>query len=135
MRYMRLGTTDMKTIHFLIVSGNQGHEVTPGILATHLGITTPSTTKLLDRLERGGHIARSPHPGDRRASLITVTDETREAATQTIGAQHAKRFASAARLSSAERATVTAFLRGMAADLSLDGIAWAQEPAQGDGRT
>lgn len=128
MRYMQLGKSDMRAIHLLIVAENRGELVTPGAIAAHLGITTPSTTKLLDRLERGGHVTRAQHPGDRRASVVSVTPETRKAATRTVGAQQAKRFQAAAALSSDQRATVTAFLRGMTNDLSLDGVEWAQEP-------
>ena len=131
MRYMRLGRTDMRALHFLIVTANQGGIATPGAIAAHLGITTPSTTKLLDRLERGGHITRSRHPHDRRAWAIEITPETREAATRTVGAMHARRFHSAARLSSEERAVVTGFLRGMAADLSLAGVDWAEDDPTG----
>ena len=71
LEYMQLGKTDMRALHFLIVSGNTGHVVTASTLAAHLGITSASTTKLLDRLERDGHIRRRPHPSDRRSQSIT----------------------------------------------------------------
>ena len=124
--YMKLGRTDMRALHFLIVSENQGTVATPGAIAAHLRITTPSTTKLLDRLERGGHITRSIHPSDRRAFAITITPETREAAFRTVGAQQAKRFHAAARLTSDERAVVTRFLHDMAAEIDVSGEEWAR---------
>jgi MarR family transcriptional regulator, organic hydroperoxide resistance regulator len=44
--------------------------------------TQPTTlTSVLDRLERRGHITRSPRPGDRRAVLIQLTGSGRQAAT------------------------------------------------------
>lgn len=114
-RYMRLGENDMRAIHFLIVAGHEGEDVTPGALAQHLGISTASTTKLLDRLERGGHIVRRPHPDDRRALVVDITPATRATAMQSVGRQQARRFAVAARLSPEERGVVTRFLRDTAA--------------------
>lgn len=125
-RYMRLNDTDMRALHYLIVCANRGATATPGGIATHLGISTASTTKLLDRLEKGGHIRRSPHPTDRRALAISITAETREAAMETVGRQQAKRFYSAARLSSEERDVVIRFLTDMAQEITLRDEAWAQ---------
>src|SRR5690606_16371800 len=89
--YTKPGSSDMRALHFLIVARHSGAVVTPSAIAAHLKISTASTTKLLDRLEAGGHIRRDRHPTDRRALAITVTDETREAAMQTVGRVQAKR--------------------------------------------
>ena len=75
-RYMKLSAQDMRAVHYLIVAQNQGELVTPGMLASHLRISAASTTKLLNRLEKGGHIVRQVHPTDRRAFAIEVTPET-----------------------------------------------------------
>jgi len=124
-RYMRLGRSDMRAIHYLIVSANRGAVATPGAIASHLGISSASTTKLLDRLEGAGHITRAPHPSDRRALAITITDATREAAMETVGRQQAKRFHAAARLTPDERDIVIRFLDDMTEQISLGGEAWA----------
>lgn len=124
-RYMRLNETDMRALHFLIVCGHRGELATPGAIAAHLHISTASTTKLLDRLERDGHVVRSPHPRDRRALVISVTAATHEAAMETVGRQHAGRFVAAARLTPEQRETVIAFVRDMTSALSLSGVAWA----------
>lgn len=116
--YMKLSETDMRAVHFIIGCHNRGQVATPGAIAAHLDITAASTTKLLDRLERGGHITRHPHPSDRRALAITVTDSTRRAATESIGRQQARRFYAAARLTSEERATVVRFLDDMTREIS-----------------
>lgn len=126
-RYMKLGRSDMRALHYLIVARHDGAVVTPSAIAKHLGISSASTTKLLDRLESAGHIVRSPHPSDRRALAITVTDETRDAAMHTIGRLHAKRFYSAARLGSGERAAVVRFLDDMTHQITLRDEAWASE--------
>jgi DNA-binding MarR family transcriptional regulator len=113
-RYMRLNETDMRAIHFLITTQNQGLEATAGMLARHLGITTASTTKMLDRLERAGHLTRQPHPRDRRSLVVRISPETAAVARRTVGRQQASRVAPAARLSRDERAVVISFLTGTA---------------------
>ena len=126
-RYMKLGRSDMRALHYLIVARHRGILVTPSTIASHLGISGPSTTKLLDRLESGGHIERAPHPTDRRALVISVTDETRESAMQTVGRLQAKRFHAAARLSPKERQVVIGFLDDMTEQISLRHAAWTHE--------
>lgn len=131
-RYMQLNETDMRALHYLIVCANRGVIATPGGIAQHLGISTASTTKLLDRLEKGAHIRRAPHPTDRRALAISITPETRQAAMETVGRQQSKRFYAAARLTSQEREVVIRFLVDMTAEITLTGDEpWAQEGAHG----
>jgi DNA-binding MarR family transcriptional regulator len=112
---MKLGDNDMKAMRFIIVSTNQGTVVTPGMIAEHLGISTASTTKLLDRLADAGHITRSAHPSDRRAVVITVNPLAHAEVQETIGRLHAKRFQVAARLAPHEREVVIRFLDELAA--------------------
>lgn len=116
--YMKLSETDMRAIHFVIVSGNKGVVATPSAIAAHLEISTASVTKLLDRLERGGHVLRHAHPSDRRALAITVTDKTRQAATDSMGRHQSRRFYAAARLTSEERGVVVRFLDDMTNEIS-----------------
>lgn len=127
LRYMKLNQTDMRALHYLIVSANRGVIATPGAIATHLRISTASTTKLLDRLERAGHITRQAHPSDRRALAISITPATQTAAMNTVGRQQAKRFHSAARLTGPERDVVIRFLEDMTRELSIADAAWANE--------
>lgn len=114
-RYMKLNETDMRAIRYLVAARNQGEIATAGAISAYLGISSASTTKLLDRLEHGGHIVRAPHPTDRRALAISVTDTTRAAARESVGRLHARRFAVAAALTSAERETVIRFLDALSA--------------------
>jgi DNA-binding MarR family transcriptional regulator len=111
--YMRLGETDMRAIRFAIVMADRGAHVTARDIATHLGISSASTTKLLDRLEVAGHIVRTRHPTDRRALAVLVNPDTRAAAETTVGREHARRFRVAAALSPEDREVVTRFLRAM----------------------
>ena len=126
-KYMKLGAQDMRALHFLIVANHRREVVTPGMLGTHLGMSPASITKLLNRLEKGGHIVRRVHPTDRRAFSIEVTEETRASAMRTVGKQHAKRFHAAARLTREQRDVVINFLDDTAREMSLDDADWAQE--------
>ena len=124
-KFMQLSETEMKAIHYLIVAANQKEIVTPGAIARHLDITSASTTKLLDRLEGGAHIVRSPHPTDRRALSISVTNDTHTIARDTVGATHANRFLVAAALAPAEREVVIDFLDEVAKAMTVGQQAWA----------
>lgn len=123
-RYMKLNTTDMRAIHYLVVCKHTGAIATPSGMAHHLGISTASVTKLLDRLERAGHIVRAAHPSDRRALAISVTPSTHHAAMETVGRQQSRRFHAAARLTAQERSTVIRFLRDMTNEISLGSDGW-----------
>lgn len=129
MRYMELGETDMRALHFLIVCENTGTLATPSAIAQSLGISSASTTKLLDRLERAGHVRRERHPSDRRAVVVGVEPATRAAAMRTLGAQQARRVNAARRLDPEQREIVIGFLEDMASEISMDGVDWGAGPA------
>lgn len=75
----RLGVnvTDMECLALLFFKGF----ATPTQLAQHTGLSSGATTAMLDRLEKGGLIARKPNPQDRRGWLIRVAPQ----AIQTVG--------------------------------------------------
>ncbi len=125
-KYMKLSAQDMRALHYLIVAKDRGEVVTPGMLAGFLSISPASTTKLLNRLERGGHVVRRLHPTDRRAFAIEITPGSELSAKRTVGRQHAKRLNAAARLTSDERDTVIRFLRDMAREISITTADWAE---------
>ena len=126
-QYMQLGKTDMRALHYLIVARHSDAVVTAKEIAAHLGISSASTTKLLDRLEAAHHITRSPHPTDRRALAINVTDETREPAMGTVGKLQAQRFVAAMGLSSKERKVIRDFLEDVATRIHPGGADWADQ--------
>lgn len=108
--YMKLNESDMRAIRMLIRSQQQNRIVTPKDIAREVGISSASTTKLVDRLVAGGHVVRTPHPTDRRTTCLEVTEHTARSAHDTIGRQHARRFSAAAAMSAAERDVVIRFL-------------------------
>lgn len=128
---MNLSAQEMRALQFLVVSLRRGEIVTPSTLASHLGISPASTTKLLNRLERGHLISRVLHPSDRRALKIEVSPQAQALTQRSVGRQQARRFHAAVRLTSAERAVVTKFLDALTRGIDLDREKWItahQEP-------
>ena len=51
-------------------------------LATALKVSPRNVTGLVDALEAGNFVTRQPHPTDRRATLVTLTDRGRQVMTE-----------------------------------------------------
>ena len=73
-RKLGLNIADMECLSLLLIRGFS----TPTELARYTGLTTGSTTAMLDRLEKAKFIKRKPNPKDRRGVLIEVTKKTAE---------------------------------------------------------
>jgi DNA-binding MarR family transcriptional regulator len=73
-----LGASDIRALIRLLDHERAGTAASPTILARELGLTTASTTVLLDRLERAGHVRRAPRTDDRRRVDLTVTDSAKD---------------------------------------------------------
>ncbi|WP_454129271.1 MarR family winged helix-turn-helix transcriptional regulator [Microbacterium aurum] len=87
--------------------------MTPVALSRYLGITSASTTALLDRLEKSGHIVRTPHPRDRRSIVITSSTKSDDEVRHTLSAMHDRMMAVVRDMSADDRATVIGFLDAM----------------------
>ncbi|WP_018254214.1 MarR family winged helix-turn-helix transcriptional regulator [Salinispora mooreana] len=71
-RRLGIGVTDAAAIDHLAASPDP---LGPVELGNRLGIRSASATALVDRLVRAGHLARTPHPQDRRRVALRVTDD------------------------------------------------------------
>ncbi|MGM0699958.1 MAG: MarR family winged helix-turn-helix transcriptional regulator [Actinomycetota bacterium] len=127
-RFMKLSEQDMRAMHYLIAAKRQNAVVTPKMLSAHMSMSAASVTKLINRLEREGHVIRKLHPSDRRAYALEVTAETNRSACETVGRTQARRIHAAADLTSRERDAVIRFLNGMTEELSLDNVDWTKQP-------
>lgn len=58
--------------------------MTPTELATTLMLSPAGMTNRLDRLEASGHISRRADPGDRRSSLVVMTDQGRRVVDEAV---------------------------------------------------
>lgn len=67
------GLTPART-HLLWEAYHRG-PCTQRVLADALGVTPRNVTGLVDALEETGYVRRGPHPDDRRATLVTLTDQ------------------------------------------------------------
>jgi hypothetical protein len=71
-----LNDTDRAAVRFILENSDTHNEITPSVLAAALHLTPPAMTSVVDRLVRGGFIAVTPHPTDRRKKVIEPFDRT-----------------------------------------------------------
>ncbi len=105
----RLGmnATDLRCLELLV----EDPVLTPGGLASAAGLTTGAITGVLDRLERGGFVARRSDPADRRrVSIEAVPDRVAELAAS-LAPLDAAVGASLAGYGEPERAAIGTFVR------------------------
>jgi DNA-binding MarR family transcriptional regulator len=111
---LRLNETDMRAMRFIVSAERDTRAVSPKDLAVHLGISSASTTVLIDRLVASGHISRARHPSDGRGVVLTATATAHTDIRATFGDLHTRMMAVARRLDPNEAAIVTSFLEQMA---------------------
>ena len=110
---MRMGETDLIAIRFLLKRESEGNPVSPKDLSAHLAISSASTTVLIDRLVRSGHVERRPHPTDRRGLIIAPTVTSDDEVRATLGEMHRRMIEVAEGLDTAEADAVLGFLERM----------------------
>lgn len=91
-------------------------------LSDRLGVTPRNVTKLVDALEAERLLIRTPHPQDRRATLVHLTDRGLAAAKETILASHGTVARLYERLAPADREDFARVLR-----LLIDGLGELQK--------
>lgn len=114
-----MGATEMLALGNLAIEGDR----TPTQLAEHLRITTPSVTELVDRLERGGLVQRSPHRTDRRKVTITLSGHGRQMMGTVLGDIGRALSRSISDLSAEHLAVVLHFLDSAAVEIGALGQA------------
>src|SRR5690606_23650950 len=82
-----LGATEEKTL--LILSDGP---LSAGEIARHTGLTTPSVTSLIDRLERKGFVRRVRDPDDRRRVIVEVNEARLAELTEVFTSLHGTFF-------------------------------------------
>ncbi|MEU9475746.1 MarR family transcriptional regulator [Streptomyces sp. NPDC048191] len=70
--HLGLHPTDVQALSLLTA---EPEPLTVRQIADMTGLTTGSATRLVDRLERGGYVARTPDARDRRRVLVTPVPE------------------------------------------------------------
>ena len=107
---MDMNASDLATLRMLIIREQRGEAVSPHDVASHLRISTASTTKLLDRLAASGHLERRPHPSDGRARVVVLTPKSREEFFRHFGAHLRAMLDVAERYSDDQLATISDFV-------------------------
>ncbi|WP_156249974.1 MarR family winged helix-turn-helix transcriptional regulator [Pseudactinotalea terrae] len=126
---MGMNVTDLQALQHLIAAERDGLALTPRDLTAHLRISTASTTKLLDRLVASGHLARQPHPHDRRSVVIVPTEHAHEQVRERLTGMHERMREIAERVPPQARGPLVAFLREMAAHLESEASPPSLTPA------
>jgi DNA-binding MarR family transcriptional regulator len=62
-----IGRSDLRAVNLL-----ESGPIAQGVIARELGLTPPTVTALIDRLETHGLVRRTPHPTDRRVTLVEL---------------------------------------------------------------
>lgn len=107
---MGMGETDLIALRYLLRAQRSGVVVQQRDLSRLLNITSASTTALVDRLCKSGHVRRVPHPTDRRAVVVEPTVETDSEVRETLGDMHKRMITAVESLSDEETKVVARFL-------------------------
>lgn len=118
---MGMNETDMQALQHVVISTSNGEHATPRALATFLGISSASTTKLLDRLSASGFLERHPHPTDRRGLVITATQHAHEELRSRMTGMHSRLRELAAAVPPGSRQAVVDFLTSVSDHLETEG--------------
>ena len=118
-----LSATDVRALVCLLDRERAGVPASPTWLAGQLGVTTASVTALLDRLERAGHVRRTPRSDDRRRVDVLVQDSAKDLGWASFGPLIDATAAVLDRRGPAERAVIDAFLDDMVAAVAAAGEA------------
>ena len=110
-----LHDTDVRALIHLLDADRAGVPATPGWLGARLGLTSPSTTALIDRLESAGHVVRERSSADRRKVEIHVSDQAVALGWEFFGPLLSGMVAAMRSFDAAELDTVDRFLRAVAA--------------------
>jgi DNA-binding MarR family transcriptional regulator len=109
-----MSDNELGILRFLLRESAIGREVMPREISRHLGISSASTTALIDRLERSGMVERVSHPTDRRSILIAATEEAEATLARTLEAFESRLVDLTTSLDIDERRDVIAYLSALA---------------------
>lgn len=107
---MAMGENELLVVRYLLKAANEGRSISPSELTRYLGVSTASTTAIIDRLEASGHVTRVPHPTDRRSILVVATEESDAEVRATLGRMHSRMMAAVVDMTPEESAIVVACL-------------------------
>lgn len=107
---MSMGENELLVVRYLLAAAAKDRKVTPNEITRYLGVSTASTTAIIDRLERAGHVRRVPHPTDRRSIHVVATPESDAEVRATLGDMHERMLAALIDMTPEESETVISCL-------------------------
>jgi len=110
-----IGENAMAALRVLVDADAAGRTVNAKQLAERLGITAASTSALVDRLVRTGHVERHPDPTDRRGVILSASGPAMRRALLVIDDLESGPLGVADRLSAEDAAVIVGFLDEMTA--------------------
>ncbi|MFC3299745.1 winged helix-turn-helix transcriptional regulator [Arthrobacter agilis] len=125
---LSINETDLGALRYLLAVWQRDQGASPKDLALALGISSASTTLVIDRLEKAGFIRRRRHPVDRRAVILEPGDKATDEFRAAFDIEKRGVLAAADTLSLEETETVTRFLRSMEQAIA-DAVGQADHPA------
>ncbi|WP_144710302.1 MarR family winged helix-turn-helix transcriptional regulator [Curtobacterium pusillum] len=108
-----IGENALLALRLLVDSDEAGRTVNAKDIAEHLDITPASTSALVDRLVRSGHVERHADPSDRRGVILTATGRSMRDVLQVIDQLDSRALQATEHFTSDELAVVTSFLDEM----------------------
>lgn len=110
---MAMGENDLLVLRYLLKARTDGRMVSPSELTRYLGVSTASTTAIIDRLEKSHHVTRVAHPHDRRSIHVVATDDSDDEVRATLGDMHSRMMSAVIDMTPEESAAVIACLTRM----------------------
>ena len=110
---MGIGENDLLALRLILDNTALGRPTFAKDLSAYLGVSSASTTLLVDRLVRGGFVERRPSRIDKRSVELVPTREALGDTGPLLAAAQEQIAAATAELSADEAETVTRFLTKM----------------------
>jgi DNA-binding MarR family transcriptional regulator len=123
-----LHDTDVRALICLLDAERADVPAMAGWLGSQLGLTSPATTALIDRLETAGYVRRHPSPADRRKVEIRVSPQAIALGWEFFGPLLTAMTDAMQPFSPGELDTVERFLREVGAVTR-----WSHDPARKPG--
>jgi DNA-binding MarR family transcriptional regulator len=115
-----IGENALMALRILVDAEAEGRTVNSKQLAERLDITAASTSALVDRLVRSGHVERHADPSDRRGVILTASGRSMRRAIGVIDELDSRVAEVAEHVSPADLAVIVAFLDEMSGAVDDD---------------
>jgi len=109
-----IGENALLALRVLLDAESDGRSVNAKELADRLEITPASTSALVDRLVRSGHVERHADPHDRRGVILTASGGSMRQVLRVIDQLDTRAIEVAEHLPQSEMSVIVAFLEQMA---------------------